>query len=116
MTDHLGWRSIFLSNVVIGLVILITAIWKIKEEWAEARGETFDFIGSIIYMLSLVATMYGLSRLPAMIGFTLLLPGIAGFVCLCSLGVKNKEPCHGFTSFQEQQTFSIFQHRGPHQL
>ena len=81
LTDYLGWRSIFLSNVLIGLVIIVTAIWKINEEWAEARGETFDFAGSIIYVLSLVLTMYGLSLLPTPLGFMLLLSGIGGFVC-----------------------------------
>jgi MFS family permease len=37
----------------------------LKGEWAEAKGEKFDFIGSIIYSLSLVGIMYGFSLLPA---------------------------------------------------
>lgn len=105
MTDHLGWRSIFLSNVVIGLVILITAIWKIKEEWAEARGETFDYVGSIIYVLSIVLTMYGLLRLPAMIGFTLLIPGIAGFVFFVLWILKTKNPVMEIHLFRNNRPF-----------
>ncbi len=105
MTDHLGWRSIFLSNVVIGLVILITAIWKIKEEWAEARGEKFDVIGSVIYVLSLLLTMYGLLRLPAMIGFTLLFPGIAGFVCFVLWISKTKNPVMEIHLFRKNRPF-----------
>ena len=105
MTDHLGWRSIFLSNVVIGLVILITAIWKIKEEWAEARGEKFDVIGSVIYVLSLVLTMYGLLRLPAMIGFTLLIPGIAGFVFFVLWILKTKNPVMEIHLFRNNRPF-----------
>lgn len=105
MTDHLGWRSIFLSNVVIGLVILITAIWKIKEEWAEARGETFDYVGSIIYVLSIVLTMYGLLRLPAMIGFTLLIPGIAGFVFFVLWILKTKNPVMELHLFRNNRPF-----------
>jgi EmrB/QacA subfamily drug resistance transporter len=105
MTDHLGWRSIFLSNVVIGLVILITAIWKIKEEWAEARGETFDYVGSIIYVLSIVLIMYGLLRLPAMIGFTLLIPGIAGFVFFVLWILKTKNPVMEIHLFKNNRPF-----------
>jgi EmrB/QacA subfamily drug resistance transporter len=105
MTDHLGWRSIFLSNVVIGLVILITAIWKIKEEWAEAHGERFDFTGSAIYVLSLVLTIYGLLRLPAIIGFALLLPGIAGFVFFVLWISKTKNPVMDIHLFRNNRPF-----------
>jgi EmrB/QacA subfamily drug resistance transporter len=105
MTDHLGWRSIFLSNVVIGLVILTSAIWKIKEEWAEARGEKFDLIGSVIYVLALVLTMYGLLRLPAMIGYMLLLPGVAGFVCFVLWITKTKNPVMEIHLFRRNRPF-----------
>ncbi len=105
LTGHFGWRSIFLSNVVIGLVIFITAIWKIKEEWAHARGETFDFAGSVIYMVSLVATMYGLSLLPAMIGLMLLLVGIAGFVCFYFWVSKVKNPVLDLHLFSNNRPF-----------
>jgi EmrB/QacA subfamily drug resistance transporter len=105
MTDHLGWRSIFLSNVVIGLVILTSAIWKIKEEWAEARGEKYDVIGSVIYVLSLILTMYGLLRLPAMIGFMLLFPGVAGFVCFVLWISKTKNPVMEIHLFRNNRHF-----------
>jgi EmrB/QacA subfamily drug resistance transporter len=105
LTDQFGWRSIFLSNVVIGLVIFITAIWKIKEEWAHARGETFDFTGSVIYMVSLVATMYGLSLLPAMIGLAVLVSGIAGFVCFFLWVSKTKNPVLDLHLFSNNRPF-----------
>jgi EmrB/QacA subfamily drug resistance transporter len=105
LTDHFGWRYIFLSNVPIGLVILITAIWKIKEEWAEARGETFDFVGSAIYVLSLVLIMYGLSLIPAMIGFFLLFPGIAGFVFFILWISKIKHPVMEIHLFRNNRPF-----------
>jgi MFS family permease len=105
LTDHLGWRSIFLSNVLIGLVILITAIWKIREEWADARGETFDFVGSVTYVLSLVLTMYGLSLLPGLVGFMLLLPGIAGFVFFVLWISKTKSPVMEIHLFRNNKPF-----------
>ncbi|RLB87392.1 MAG: MFS transporter, partial [Deltaproteobacteria bacterium] len=55
LTQNFGWRSIFLANVPLGVIIIIFVFWKLKEEWAEAKGEEFDFIGAIIYSLSLVA-------------------------------------------------------------
>jgi EmrB/QacA subfamily drug resistance transporter len=61
LTMHFGWRSIFLVNVPLGLVILICIISKLKGEWAEARGEKFDITGSILYSLGIIAMMLGFS-------------------------------------------------------
>nr|WP_319539581.1 MFS transporter [uncultured Methanospirillum sp.] len=64
LTSYLGWRSIFLVNVPIGLLAVLLIRLKLKGEWAESKGEKFDLIGSLIYSLSLVAVMYGFSTLP----------------------------------------------------
>ncbi|MHA1711043.1 MAG: MFS transporter, partial [Candidatus Freyarchaeota archaeon] len=68
LTQHFGWRSIFLANVPLGLIIIAFIFLKLRQEWAEAKGEMFDFIGSTIYSLMLIAIVYGLSLLPAMSG------------------------------------------------
>jgi MFS family permease len=52
LTQHFGWRSIFLVNVPIGLAVISMIFWKLKGEWAEAKGEKFDIAGSIIYGLA----------------------------------------------------------------
>ena len=78
LTQQLGWRSIFLVNVPIGLIVLGLVFWKLKGEWVGAGGEKFDFVGSLVYGLALVALMYGISRLPALWGAGLILAGVLG--------------------------------------
>ncbi len=68
LTGYLGWRSIFLVNVPIGLVAILLIITRLPGDWAERRGERFDITGSAIYGGSLVAIMYGLSLLPGITG------------------------------------------------
>ena len=80
LTDHLGWRSIFWVNVLLGLVIIGLVLWQLKVEWIESRGESFDLLGSVIYGFSLVFVIYGLSRLPRGAGFGFLACGLAGLV------------------------------------
>lgn len=83
LTHNFGWRSIFVAIVPLGLALLAFTFWKLKGEWAEARGEKFDLTGSIFYGLTLVAVMYGFSLLPEMSGGLLILIGglgILGFV------------------------------------
>ncbi len=81
LTSYLGWRSIFLVNVPIGLLAVLLIRLKLKGEWAESRGEKFDLTGSVIYSLSLVAVMYGFSTLPhagaaTLIGAGIILAGV----------------------------------------
>jgi MFS family permease len=52
LTQYLGWRSIFAFLVPFGIISLILITSKIKTEWAEARGEKFDWLGSLIYGVS----------------------------------------------------------------
>ena len=42
LTGHLGWRRIFLLNALLGFVTAVTVFWKLKGEWAGAKGEKFD--------------------------------------------------------------------------
>jgi len=80
LTQYFGWRSIFLINVPLGLLIILLVFWHLKGEWAEARGEKFDFIGSIMYGITLVLIMYGFSQLPAMLGGGMILLGVMGLL------------------------------------
>jgi len=41
LTQHFGWRSIFLFNAVLSLIVLFFTLWKLRDEWAEARGGAF---------------------------------------------------------------------------
>jgi EmrB/QacA subfamily drug resistance transporter len=82
LTQYFGWRSLFLINVPLGLIPLALGLWKLKGEWAGAREDRFDLVGSAIYSLMLVAVMFGFSLLPAWQGAVLVLMGMATFVLL----------------------------------
>ena len=73
LTQAWGWRSVFWVSVPLGGLILVLALGRLRGEWAEARGESFDLVGSIIYGLALLGLMLGLSELPAAGGIALIL-------------------------------------------
>ncbi|MCX6690053.1 MAG: MFS transporter [Methanoregula sp.] len=64
LTQHIGWRSIFVVNVPIGIAACLLILWKLKGEWAECVGERLDLVGSAIYACALVLVMIGLSQVP----------------------------------------------------
>jgi MFS family permease len=70
-----GWRAVFLVTIPIAGAALGLALFRLKGEWAEARGEGFDLRGAVVFAAGLVALMSGFSRLP----------GLAGAAC-CATG------------------------------
>jgi len=82
-----GWRSVFLVTIPIAATGLVLATTRLKGEWAEARGEGFDWPGSLLFGAGLVALMYGLSHLPAPIGFGLT---AASFIALVGFALYEK--------------------------
>lgn len=76
LTRYLGWRSIFAFLIPMGIISLILIRRKMKGEWAEARGESFDWQGAVIYGLSIAGLMYGFSKLPSMQGWVITASGL----------------------------------------
>jgi MFS family permease len=72
LTQHFGWRSIFVFLVPFGIASLYLIIKKIQIEWVEAKGEKFDWKGSVIYGISMASFMYGFSKLPSAQGWIFL--------------------------------------------
>ncbi len=77
LTQYVGWRSVFFMNVPLGVIILSFCFWKLHEEWAHARGEKYDFTGSIIYCVMIISIMYGFSLLPETAALYFIVPGLA---------------------------------------
>jgi EmrB/QacA subfamily drug resistance transporter len=107
LTQQLGWRSIFLSVVPLGLIVILFVVWRLQGEWAEARGEAFDLAGSAIYALALVALMYGFSLLPGLSGVGLIAAGLVGFVAFAAWEVRVKAPVLNLNLFLNNRTFTL---------
>ncbi|MGZ3593217.1 MAG: MFS transporter [Syntrophales bacterium] len=105
LTEHFGWRSIFLINVPLGMTILILMLWKIRAEWAEARDERFDFKGALLYMAALLSIMYGFSSLTRALGVCLVVIGLILIVIFTIRERKVKNPLLDITLFRHNTVF-----------
>ncbi|KJS12930.1 MAG: MFS transporter [Peptococcaceae bacterium BRH_c8a] len=65
MNHNLGWQSIFLLTAIISVFVILLTVARLKGEWAGARGEKFDLGGAVLYVVGLVALMYGFSSVAA---------------------------------------------------
>ncbi len=91
LTRYLGWRSIFAFLVPMGIVSLILIRTRMKREWAESRGEGFDWAGSVIYGVSMAALMYGFSKLPSLRGW--IITG-SGLLLMPLFVIREKKAVH----------------------
>lgn len=105
LTQHFGWRSVFLINVPLGLIVLFLIFSQLKGEWIEARGEKFDFIGSLIYGLSLIAIMTAFSSLTTLSGSGLMLIGILGIILFFWWEKRTKQPILEINIFRGNKVF-----------
>ncbi|MFC1905721.1 MFS transporter [Chloroflexota bacterium] len=106
LTHYFNWRSIFLVAVPLSLVAIYTAIWRLKGEWAEAKGEKVDYTGSLIYGVALISIIYSFSLLPAISGAVLIIIGILGIGIFLWWEAKCKSPILNLRLFRENRGFS----------
>jgi EmrB/QacA subfamily drug resistance transporter len=58
-----GWRSIFYLAVPLGMITFAVTCAKLRGEWAEAKGEPFDWQGSLVYAAGILLLIIGASNL-----------------------------------------------------
>jgi len=109
LTQQLGWRSIFFASALLGLAVIGVALWKLKGEWTGAKGERFDFAGSIIYILGLVALVYGFTLLGEMfiLAVWLIVGGAVGLAAFVRWEMKSRSPVLDISLFRNSKTFTF---------
>ncbi len=107
LTQHFSWRAIFLANIPIGLFIIVLIVLRLKGEWKGAQGDKFDFLGALIYSIAIVAILYGISIIPAMLSIALLIAGVLALVVFIHWESKIKTPVFEVKLFIENRTFAF---------
>jgi EmrB/QacA subfamily drug resistance transporter len=78
---YIDWRLVFIAVIPFQLTALYLSFFKLKGEWIEAENQKFDWIGSLIYMFSLFALIFGAARIETQIwGIYVFILGLCGLV------------------------------------
>jgi EmrB/QacA subfamily drug resistance transporter len=108
LTKNFGWRSIFMVNVGIGLLVLLLILTKLKGEFKDDNGGKFDITGSVAFSAMLLALMYGMSKLPTQsaflpIGIGLVLMGVFAYI-----EGKVENPVLDLDVFKKNRAYTLF--------
>ena len=85
MITWMGWQWIFFTCVPLALAALILTLARLRGEWKGAEGESFDWMGSLIYMAALSCLIIGVSHLKSNDWAKGLMA--AGMVCMAGFAV-----------------------------
>lgn len=107
LTETMGWRSIFLVNVPLGILCILFTVWKLPMEWRDAAGERFDLAGSVLWAASLVAFIYGLSILPDLTGIALIGGGTVILLFFILLEIRRPFPVLNMHLFLKNRVFAF---------
>jgi EmrB/QacA subfamily drug resistance transporter len=107
LTQHFTWRSIFYFTVPLGIAIMLLVFLKLKGEWAEAKGESFDAVGSLIYCAALVGIMYGISIIPDLTGIAYILIGGMCLIAFVVWETRVPHPVFELTLFKTNRVFAF---------
>lgn len=107
LTQLLTWRSIFLSNIPIGIVIIGLVFFRLKAEWIGAAEETFDFIGTCFYAVAVFAIMYGISIIPTRLSIVIIISGLLALVGFVKWVSHVRYPVFEVDLFRNNRVFAF---------
>jgi MFS family permease len=89
-------------------LVVVWITWRsITQEWADAKGERFDFPGSLLYLVSMSALMFGFSRLPGIPAVVMATTGLAGLILFAMYEMKASSPVFNMALFTSNRLFAF---------
>jgi EmrB/QacA subfamily drug resistance transporter len=107
LTSHVSWRSLFVVTFALSVGVLALICTKLKGEWADAQGETFDIFGSLIYGLSLVFLILGVSFLPAEKSILMLVISVLGMISFVFMEKRISSPVFQVNLLLSNRAFAL---------
>jgi EmrB/QacA subfamily drug resistance transporter len=107
LTELLNWRAVFYFQIPLIVVLLIFIKLRLHGEWKNEQHSRFDWIGSAIFITFACSLVYGLSKLPSLLGIVMLLISCISLVTFIVHQSRDKEPLIRVQMFLESRVFSM---------
>lgn len=103
-----GWRSLFYLMIPLGLLTYVVVRLGLHDDWAEAKGEPFDWRGALVYapsILLLISAITSLNR--GWWAWGLLLLANGGLGLFFYLEARTPYPLLNITLLRENRVFAL---------
>lgn len=103
-----GWRSIFYLAVPLGMITFAVTCAKLRGEWAEAKGEPFDWRGSLVYAGAILLLITGASNLDkGLWAWLLAIAGTGGLILFLVLESRTEYPVLNVALLRSNRVFAF---------
>lgn len=107
LTQHFGWRSIFLVTLPMGVGSLLLTLYVLKGEWRGEPGQRLDLVGCWLYGVSILGLVYGASLLPGRVGGVLVAAGLVLLILFIQHQKKVRFPVFEVRLFAHNKQFAF---------
>jgi EmrB/QacA subfamily drug resistance transporter len=107
LVNRFGWESIFIATLPLCFIVLALIVWKLRGEWSPAQGESFDTTGAVIYGITIIAIMCGLSLLPELWGAGLIAAGVLALAGFIRYEIRARSPLLDISLFRRNIPFAF---------
>ncbi|MDA3903536.1 MAG: MFS transporter [Desulfuromusa sp.] len=108
LVETLGWRSLFYLVFPLGLLTYVVTRLKMKTEWAESKGEPFDWKGAVLYATSILLLVSGVSTLSrGWWAWGLVILANLGLLLFLRFEAKSPFPLLNITLLRENRIFAL---------
>jgi len=107
LTQYLGWRSIFLFCVPLGIAVILLVFFKLKTNLISRAPGKIDHVGVLFYSAGLISIVYSSSNLNKTFGWPLLMAGILFLVLFVIRCKKSPDPIFEIPLFTHNRLFTF---------
>ncbi|MDI9617783.1 MFS transporter [Methanothermobacter sp.] len=104
LAETMGWESIFLFMVPVGILVILISLSRIDEEWMAGGSRKFDLEGSLTYCTSLLF-IQGFSTLASVKGLLLLVLSFLAFSLFIKTETQVRNPLFNVELFKNRRFF-----------
>ena len=114
LNQNFGWRAIFIATAIVSAAAFYGAFFKLPRDEKKSGilslspKAHLDYAGNILFVVSIVLTMYGLSSLNSLAGAPLILClGILFFIFFIRTEMKTENPVIDVNLFRKNLPFTL---------
>lgn len=107
LIDEFGWRASFVFHIPLAFIVLLTGLLMVPGDWAAEERGSFDVRGAVVYSLSILLICIGVSTLPAIHSYVLLVAGVAGIGLFFVMVRRIHHPIFDVSLFFTNRVFTL---------